>query len=224
MIRHYQISIKSITPLLMHMDSVEWSNTMDRWKNDPANKKNSKAGDDRTPAFRWLGNVYNDGKSICISAENIAACLIQSGAMVPVPGGKGGKTFKSQTMSGMQIVDRYVPLRLGANGAVVPWSSLSALMDEPDFEKHCEACKRLGFELFVKRARIGTAKHIRVRPKFDDWQAEIAVDVWDEQITEDVLRTLFEYGGRYKGIGDWRPSSGKPGPYGMFQVASLSVI
>ena len=38
----------------------------------------------------------------------------------------------------------------------------------------------------------------------------------DDQITTDVLRSILEYAGRYKGLGDWRPSSKTPGPYGTF--------
>ena len=41
--------------------------------------------------------------------------------------------------------------------------------------------------------------------------------MWDEQITEDVLRNIIEYAGQYKGIGDWRPG-GKPGPYGIYSA------
>jgi hypothetical protein len=31
-----------------------------------------------------------------------------------------------------------------------------------------------------------------------------------------VLSDIFNYAGRYKGLGDWRPGSKTPGTWGMF--------
>ena len=76
----------------------------------------------------------------------------------------------------------------------------------------------MGFSLFVKRARIGQSKHIRVRPRFDNWAAQGELLVTDEQITENILRDILEMAGKYKGLGDWRPSSKTPGFYGTFNA------
>lgn len=220
MIRKYQVKLEGLTPLLMHADNVEWADEMERWKNDPANKKLSKAGDDRTPAYRWLGYVHHDGQHVCIPSEYLAACLLGAGALVPVPGGRSGKTFKAQTQSGMGVDEAFTPLLV--NGRHVEWPALAALQDEAEFARHKHVTGTLGFDLVVRRVRVGTSKHIRVRPKFDRWALEFPVSVWDDQITDEVLKTLFEYAGQYKGIGDWRPSSPqKPGPYGRFRVESV---
>lgn len=216
--RTYKVTLTGKTPLLMHHDNIEWADFMDDWRSDPANKKSSKAGDDRSPAWRWLGYVYHDGTDIALPQANIMKSLMEGGAMVPVPGGKNGKTFKSQTQSGMMSVEPFWKLLIGGNPIV--WSDLETLKDELKFTEHKSAARALGFELLVKRAAVGSSKHIRVRPQFAaGWQAVGSVAVWDEQITDQAIHDIFEYAGQYKGIGDWRPGAPKkPGPYGTFEA------
>lgn len=209
--RTYQVTLTGTTPLLMHADDVEWADTMDAWKNDPKNKKGSKAGDDRSPAFRWIGHAYMDDDFVGIPADNLMRCLMEGGAMVPVPGGKNGKTFKSQTQSGMMVGEMYWPL-----AAHIRTADVQALRTETDFAAHKERAAQLGFQLFVKRAKVGASKHIRVRPRFNSWSVSGSVIVSDDQITESVLRDIFVFAGRYKGLGDWRPGGRTPGTFGMF--------
>jgi hypothetical protein len=214
--RHYNVTITGKTPLLMHHDKIEWADQMDEWKNDPANKKGSKAGDDRSPAFRWIGSLYHDGDVIAIPQENIMRCIMEGGAMVPVPGGKNGKTFKAQTQSGMMSETPFWPLEVA--GESIALSDVNALAEEVKFSAHKELVESLGFSLFVKRAKIGQSKHVRVRPRFDSWAISGSFVVWDEQLTTDVLENVLRYSGQYKGLGDWRPGGKTPGPFGMFEA------
>jgi len=216
-VRTYSISIEGTQPLLMHNDDIRWADQMDAWKNDKNNKKGSKAGDDRSPAWRWLGSLYRDEKNtVIIPAENVMRCLMEAGAMVPVPGAKGNKTFKSQTQSGI------IPMGIGwpllINGKPIPSTPLNALLKQNDFDEHELAVEELGFALFVKRAKIGQSKHIRVRPRFDQWAAVIQLAVTDDQITTDALADIIEMAGKYKGLGDWRPGGKTPGTFGMFRA------
>jgi hypothetical protein len=216
--RNFQVTLTGKTPLLMHHDNIDWADFMEDWKNDPANKKLSKAGDDRSPAWRWLGCVYHDGKTVAIPQSNIMKSLMEGGAMVLVPGGKNGKTFKSQTQSGMMSVEPYWQLLI--NGKPIEWKAVEALKSEPKFADHKVRARDLGFELLVKRAAVGASKHVRVRPQFAaGWKAVGSIAVWDEQIDDKSLASIFEYAGQYKGIGDWRPGAPKkPGPYGTFEA------
>lgn len=215
--RTYQVTLTGRTPLLMHQDNIEWADFMDEWKADPANKKVSKAGDDRTPSWRWLGCLYHDGTKVGIPSANIMRCMMEGGAMVPVPGGKMGKTFKSQTQSGMMSAD---PLwEMFVNGKPAPkWADLEALRNMPKFADQKQAAEQMGFTLLVKRAKIGTTKHIRVRPQFTQWEARGSFAVWDDQIDGKALGQILEYAGQYKGLGDWRPGGRTPGPYGTFDA------
>jgi len=219
--REYQIRLTGKTPLLMHRDNIEWADFMDAWRVDPANKNAGKAGDDRTPAWRWLGCLYHDGNVIGLPAENIMRSIMEGGVMVPVPGGKNGKTFKSQTQSGMRCGETLWPIEI--NGGQLSWPDTEKLKDETDFKTHRTACEGRGFALNVKRAKVGQSKHIRVRPEFPaGWTAEGTILVWDNQITPDTLSLILDYAGQYKGIGDWRPGGKTPGPYGIFTAEILS--
>lgn len=213
----YRITITGKTPLLLHADNIDWADQMGEWKDAPANKGKSKPGDDRTPAFRWIGCLYHDGDVVAMPSDNIMRCAMEGGALVPVPGGKGGKTFKAQTQSGMQVGEAFWPLDVGGGGPL-PMSEISALMTEELFATHRERAAALGFSLFVKRAKIGTQKHVRVRPRFDQWSCSGTINVWDAKITKPILQEILNYAGQYKGLGDWRPGSKTPGAFGMFEA------
>lgn len=220
--RQYEITITGTQPILLHADSLEWSDAMDDWKNDKDNKKGSKAGDDRSPAWRWLGNLYHDKQHIVIPAANIMKSLMDGGVMVPVPGGKSGKTFKAQTMSGILPGAAGWPLLV--EGKPIPVAKLLKLNGVADFAKHQDTALAHGFSLYLKRAKIGQAKHIRVRPRFEKWSIVVIVMVNDDQITTQVLSDIAEMAGKFKGLGDWRPGAPKsPGPFGMF-VATVKQI
>jgi hypothetical protein len=212
--KRYEVTITGTNPLLMHADSVEWADQIKAWQKDPENKKASVAGDDRSPAWSWVGALYHDGQVIAVPSDNLMTMMREGGAMVPVPGAKGNKSFKAQTQSGLLVNEAYWPLVV--NGAAIPMGEIKELLNETDFTKHQETAQRLGFELFVKRARINRAKHIRVRPRFDTWQASGTISVFDDQITTEILGVILDMGGKYKGLGDWRPSSPTPGPFGTF--------
>ena len=210
----YQIDIVGTNPLLLHADDVDWADKMTEWAADPMNKKSSKAGDDRTPAWRWVGYAYHDGEHLTMPTDNLMKSLMQAGAMVPVPGG-GKKTFKAQTQSGMYCPDSDWVL-CGARGPVKV-EAVHAFMENNNFAENRAQVRELGFELHVKRAKIGENKHIRVRPIFRTWSMSGTIVVSDEQITESVLSDIVRYAGTYKGLGDWRPSSPKsPGRFGTF--------
>ncbi len=217
--RTYSITIQGVTPLILHHDNVEWSDRMEAWKLDPKNKKYSKAGDDRTPAWRWLGCLYYDDKQLTMPQANISRALLEGGAMVLVPGGKRGKTFKAQTQSGLRFSATHWPLIV--NGNTVALSDIEVLEAEDTFSEHVSAVRAKGFDLLVKRAKIGQAKHVRVRPIFDRWSIEGDLTVLDAQITTEVLQDIVRCAGLYKGLGDWRPGGRTPGPYGQFEATVI---
>ena len=212
----YNVTITGITPLLLHRDNIEFADQLARWREEPSNKKLSKAGDDRTPAFTWLGCLYEHDGLVVMPSDNLMRCFMEGGASVPVPGGKNGKTFKAQTQSGMMTAEPAWAIEV--RGKTIDAKQLYKLQSEMDFERHKAVVEKNGFSLFVKRAKIGSSKHIRVRPKFHEWTLRGRIDVWDEQITKDALMSILSFAGDYKGLGDWRPSGRTPGPHGRFRV------
>ena len=212
----YVVTLTGTMPIIMHADDIPWADRMEAWKNDPEVKKNkqSKPGDDRTPAWRWLGHAYQDGTRFVVPTDNIATCSREGGTMVPVPGGRSGKTFKAQSQSGIYAPEGYWPLLVGEQE--IPWAPFAALMQQENFDRHQDLAAQYGFMLFVKRVRIGKNKHIRVRPRFDTWKTRGLLRVTDEQITKGILLQILSYAGAYKGLADWRPSSPTPGRWGTF--------
>lgn len=214
--QNVHVKIKGLTPLLMHADNIEWADQMDEWNKEPGNKATSKAGDDRTPAWRWLGSLNHDGNIITIPSEYIMRCMMAGAAQVPT--GRGKSTFKSQSQSGLLCPEFHWPLQLNGTAATIPMSEINALKEKKHFIEQSEGVKKLGFSLFVKRAKVGQSKHVRVRPRFEQWATEGRVAIIDETITPKVLQTILDIAGRYKGLGDWRPGGKTPGQFGMFEA------
>lgn len=209
----YEILVKGETPLLMHWDNIEWADEMEAWKKDPANKAKSKAGDDRTPAWRWMGSLYHDGEYIAMPQEPLMKALMKAG--VDVPTGKGQKTFKSQTQSGIIPLDPFFPFQTSVGRLLL--SDVWKLREEEMFAVHAQRVREFGMSLYVKRAPVASSKHIRVRPRFDEWSFSAQLLVVDEMITEEILASLLSIAGERHGLCDWRPSAPKsPGPFGRF--------
>lgn len=223
--RNYKIDITGATPLLLHRDNIEWADRMQQWGKDPANKKVSVAGDDRTPAFRWIGCLYVNSGLLTVDSDQLMTMLREGGAMCPV--GKGAKTYKRQTQSSLLVNEVGWPIRVG-DDKLIPYDRVAApnaplvvadLLKESDFEKHCAAASSLGFSLFCKRASVGDAKHLRVRPRFDTWSISGTITCLTDDISEATLRLILTQAGASCGLGDWRPSAPKsPGPFGRFTV------
>lgn len=215
----YQFELKGISPLMFHFDDVEWSDVMDQWRKDPDNKKASKAGDDRSPAWSWIGYTYHDGQHVALPAANLSKCLSQAGARMVL---KGKKTFKEEAVSGVWIEQDH--LKLLVNGKQIPIAAIHKLQDEPVFRDHTEAVKKMApalgkdnpaFRLDVRRAAIGMSKHVRVRPRFEEWAASGTLLTESDVLTPEILTSLFNIAGRL-GVGSWRPGGKTPGRFGMF--------
>lgn len=218
-VKTYDVAIRGLTPLLLHADNIEWADQMKAWSQDNKNSKKSVAGDDRTPAHRWIGCLHNDGDVVAVPQEMLASAFMKAGSRVQIPGGKGGKTFKQDTMALMSMTSVYVPLVVG--GKTIPWAGVEKLIKEENFSEHQAATAKMGFSLFIKRAKVGTSKHVRVRPMFKEWGLALSISVWDE-VLEKKLEEIIGIAGRQIGIGDWRPSAPQsPGPYGRFEIVKF---
>ena len=212
----FRVTLHGISPLLLHADDLSWRGQLERWNANPENKRVSKAGDDRTPAWRWIGYCYHDASHVGIAADNLMTTLREGGAKVPVPG-KRNQTYKRQSQSGLVVNELLWPIMTPKG--VVSWPKVKQLTEQADYEAHEQAAQDLGFELFAKSAKVGMSKHIRVRPRFNAWSVSGSMTVFDESITTGVLQSILDMAGMYCGLGDWRPSApSKPGPWGRFSA------
>lgn len=198
-------------PLLMHWDNIEGGDELKGWRQAPENKNVSVPGDDRSPAWSWHTYCYNDGEYVTIPQDNVMGSLMYGGTQVVL---KKQKTFKELSQSGLLIESEHLDFYFGENKRLSV-ADLDAMRNDT-FAVQAEKCKEMGFRLFVKRAKVGQSKHVRVRPRFDQWKIKGSLNVLAKEITFDILTVMFDYAGR-GGLCDWRPSSPKrPGPYGMF--------
>ena len=219
--KRYEITLTGETPLLHHYDNLAFDAVMKQWTLDPANKKNSVAGDDRTPPFRWIGYLYRYGDVVTLPSDNLMTMFREGGMKCPT--GRGQQTFKALTQSGI-VVDQAQWTLTTRKGAAYSVAGIDDLVKVEDFDDHLAWAKERGFELFVKRAKIGNSKHVRVRPRFDDWAATGTITVLESKITKDVLTNILTFAGCYSGLCDWRPSSPKsPGSFGRFTATIKTV-
>lgn len=206
-----KFELTGLSSLLMHFDNIEGGDDLKEWRQSPKNKNQSVPGDDRSPAWTWTTYLYCDGSHVCMPQDNVAGALLYGGTQVIL---KKQKTFKELSQSAIRIQGEYLNFTFDG-GKRLSWSDVLSIRDMP-FSQQVKECRKLGFNLFCKRARVGQAKHIRVRPRFDKWKITGELVVTSTDLSFEKLTEIFGYAGK-SGIGDWRPSSPKrPGPYGMF--------
>ena len=211
MTKEFGFKLTGVMPLLMHADNIDAADALMAWRKDPANKNLSVPGDDRSPAWTWQANCYSDGTNIAMPSENIMVALRQAGSQLIL---KKQKTYKEISQSGLLITTEFCEFRAG--GKLVPVDKLREMRDKP-FAQQAEDVQQYGFRLFCKRAKIGTSKHVRVRPRFDSWSVSGRIQILANEITPEVLAQLFGLAGRV-GLCDWRPGCKTPGPFGMFSA------
>lgn len=209
----YDFEITGTMPLIMHRDNIEGDDLVREWQQSEAGKS-SRAGDDRGPAWRWQFYLYHDEERVVIPQGNLMAALLFGGTKTRT--GKGQATYKQLSQSGIIPLQEFFPLLV--DGEEIPLKDIKAIEDE-SFAEQARLVKDFGFSLFVKRCTPPgqKSKHVRVRPRFENWSFRGQVQVQDALISREILERIFDTAGRMSGIGDWRPSSpSKPGPYGTF--------
>ena len=213
----YRVTLTGLTPLLMHDMNLLFMEKTKAWQKDPANKELSVAGDDRSPAWTWISYAYHNRRTLGISSDNLMTMLREGGAKVPT--GRRQETYKKHTQSGIMIDQEQWELTINGHG--FPVAPINDLVGNTDFLAHLDAVEGMGFELLVKPAKIGRAKHIRVRPMFRDWQLSGSFTVLDPDLsglTKKTLETILRQAGSLCGLCDWRPSSGASGTFGKFSA------
>lgn len=216
----YGFELVGYSPIIFNNDNIAWGERVKDFIKDPANKDVSGTkGDDRCPAWGWLGRLYEDGERIAFPADNLMAALRKAGGEVKVG---ARKSAKSLSQSAIFIEEEYLTFTYGGRAEPTPMKAFRGLDDNLDFAAHRKAAEKAGFELFMKRVKPAgktAGRHIRIRPRFRDWKLAGELEVTDPKaMTPELLGTLFEIAGRTVGIGDWRPGASTPGRYGMFQA------
>ena len=206
----FQFTLYGLTPLLLHADSVSAAEEVREWRLSPENRA-APAGDDRYPPWTWQSYVYSDGQHLALPQMNILAGLRVAGAQVRL---QGRKSLRQLSQSAIVPDSDYAQLFI--DGKKIPISLLEGFKHE-SFADQVRKARELGIELMAVRARVGQAKHVRVRPCIYKWQVQGTVTVYSRELTRDRMQQLFDLAGD-AGLGDWRPSCRTPGPYGRFRA------
>lgn len=201
------------TALILHADDVMKADVVsaerDRIKKA---KEPFKAADDRFPAWTWMTYVYDDGEYLAMPSENIMKCFLKAAATFPKQGKKG--TYKSESQVAIFILDEFC--KFSVPSGPIPKSALDKIKPLT-FSKMADRARDLGIELLTKRVAVERKKHVRVRPRFDEWAVRGRIELDEAIIPPDIFAEILDYAGNRVGLGDWRPSAPiSPGPYGRF--------
>lgn len=202
-------------PLLMHADNVEAADVLSQERKTMA-RGDKTAGDDRSPAWSWHAYCYHDDENLVWPAENLMVSLRTAAATLIY---SKQKTFKELSQSGLLIPAENLMFR--TRKGQVSWEMIDRWrIDKTPFMEQSKQFTKADPDcsLFVKRAKVGQAKHVRVRPRFNHWMVSGQIVITSPEITFEKLSEFFKIAGDRAGLGDWRPSSKTPGPYGTFDA------
>lgn len=209
-----EFTLTGITPLLMHARDLDAEDEIkEEVKAESLAGIKTPKGDDRFPSWKWQTYVYtNDDGYFTFPPENIQASLREGGTKIIM---QKQTTYKEATQSCICVLDKSLLLVNDKPINIAPFAKL----DKELFAVHAAEARKHGFQLYAKHARVNGRHHVRVRPRFDTWKVKGELTLTDpEYFGVDILKQIFDVSGK-RGIGDWRPSSGKPGPYGQYKVS-----
>ena len=177
--------IKGITPLLMH--SSQLSDPLNKYTKDlkKITSKRKKTDDDYADMsyIEMLGGLYwSEEYGLHMPGENIEACLIGAAKFK-----KLGTTFKRAA----QVFELACPV----NGTGAP-KTPEKIAANDDFK-------------FVKSVKVGTARVMRTRPIFHNWELDFSVLYDQNQLEREDIIDAAKSAGLMVGLGDWRPRFGK---------------
>lgn len=154
-------------------------------------------------SLEWIEAMYvtSDGY-LCQPATHLEGALVRAGSAFKIKG-KSGKTWRDAMraycyVQPEEIVHLYqgAPVRApGPELLTMPTAHLSVNV----------------MRVIVNRSAVARSR-LMIGP---GWELAFAVEVHDEQLRPDVVRTILEEAGRSVGIGDFRPR------YGRFMVQAF---
>lgn len=142
-------------------------------------------------AVRAEYHCYRNGNGRCyIPADQLRGSFIGAGSMVKAKVGGRAKSMKQIVAAMFMVTPDHIDL--------------------PDYDA---IDKRSAVNRNVK------ARVITIRPKWTDWQAEFTLNVMNDTITSETVKSILEYAGDYIGIGSFRPTNN--GMFGRFTITDF---
>jgi hypothetical protein len=181
--RQLKVTIKGLSPLLMHSD--RFANPLDpatkAHKELTGKRKKTDADHEAIARSEWMGSLYfKEGVGPFIPGQNFDAALQEAAKLQ-----KLGKKFKQAVM----VVEDEVPLQY--SGPRDPTGLFEA-----------------GF-IDVRGVKVAMAKLMRCRPKFNQWGAQFTIAFNEEVLNVEEVRKAIHDAGALIGVCDYRPRFGK---------------
>lgn len=175
-------------PLLMHRGGL--ADPLDDIAGDlakiTAKRSKTRADHEEIARIEWHGSLWLSESRPCIPAEAVEASFINAARAR-----KKGK----QARAGLMVMG---PCLLDYDGP----RQLDKLWKDPAFR-------------FRHAVRIGNARTMRTRPRFNAWRADVVATFLPTMLDRAETLEIFKIAGFQEGLGDWRPK------YGRFSVEFL---
>lgn len=137
-------------------------------------------------------HCYRNGNGKCyIPADQLRGSFIGAGSMVKAKVGGRSKSMKQVVAAMFMVTPDHIEI--------------------PDFDS---IDKRSAVNKNVK------ARVMVIRPKWTEWEADFKLNVMNDTITNDTVKSIIENAGDYIGIGSFRPTNN--GMFGRFQVEEFT--
>lgn len=134
----------------------------------------------------------NDGKTQ-LPAVYLKNCLSESAKQFKIVG-KGKSTYSKLVASTVDVEPFYIEL---------------------------DADKYEVFRISAVNPMTG-GRMMTERPRYDKWSATFEIILNDDAVPVSVINEILEHGGKYVGVGDWRPE--KKGMFGKFMITSFKEV
>lgn len=194
-------TIKAVSNIIHHKFSVE---TLE--ESMTGSTKNTGAKD---YSLEWMDTMYDHPDGYLYQPASHIEGALQKAAVSFKIKGQGRKTWKDPIKAYCYVSPDEIPLLIeNGNGLERLGVPDESLLKNPT--NHLVVDIR---PVKVQRARVA-----RSRLMIKDWLLSFQIEVHDEQVRPDVLKTILEEAGRAAGLGDYRPR------YGRFDVVKFEVL
>jgi len=189
----FKICIQGKTPYMQHRMDDV---TLEEWEKSMGQSVIKKLNEPDRQRTAFFGYFDEEGTPY-IPSGHVKACLIMAGSFIKIKIGSTRKSMKSIVGGMMSIVPHRLPILPNPNA----WEVDKRVAKNP-----------------VTKARI-----VVYRPRWDVWRTEFDLLVDNEEITIDILKSLFQYAGNNVGIGSYRPipCNGECGRFGLISIDKI---
>lgn len=214
----YDFTLTGSTPVIFHSNIVEKADLFEEWLKSDASA-NTPKGDDRYPAWKWQLYVPTDEDAVAFPNVDVMAAIKNGAKKVTL---RGQTTYLRDATTGIHVATEFCRFESPKGPLTVKWMQKVATMT---YAEQAQEVKKMGGRLRLDRLPInnGKSKNVRVRAEFPTWTVSGRIMVLHDMVPKDVFSKILENAGRYGGLGDYRPSSKKPGPYGQFTATIKAV-